>query len=362
MRHRFNLRGGPLLAAALLVAAAPGAWAQQSTPVEAPTEHIGTTPFVMQGFGDVNYLASAPEPEHGGFQNGALDLFVTARLSDRWSALAELVFETEGNAFTTDLERFQFTFEQSDALRISAGRIHNPFLRWPMISHHGLFNQTPVDRPIIARWEDEPGLWPMHFVGLLVHGRFSNAMGLSYEVGVGNGRGKVLDEIQMGVDQNDQRAIVAAFGVNPDAVPGLAVHVSGYFDRIPSEPTSLRERDYAMSATYVRGDIELRGEWSRMNHELVDSDGEYQTTGWYVLAAYRLSEQFARIKPYLLIENLDAAEDEAFLEGAVDEEAWAAGVRWDANRWVALKADYRSRRLENMNRDGVVRAQMAVSF
>ena len=316
----------------------------------------------MQGFGDVNYLASAPDGEFGGFQNGALDLFATSRLSDRWSALAELVFETDGNSLATDLERFQFTFEQSDALRLSAGRMHNPFLRWPITNHHGLYNQTPIDRPIIARWEDAPGLWPTHFVGLMAHGRFPDALGFSYELGIGNGRGRILDEIQVGADRNGQRAVVASVGVSPDAIPGLGAYVSGYFDRIPADSGSLRERDVTASASYVRGDIELRGEWSRMGHEPVGSDSTYRTVGWYLLAAYRLSERLARVKPYLLIEGLDAAKGEAFLEGAANEDAWAAGLRWDPNQWVALKADYRSRKIEGSNRDGVVRAQLAVSF
>lgn len=316
----------------------------------------------MQGFGDVNYLAGVPEGEHGGFVNGALDLFATSRLGDHWFALAELVFETDGNSLATDLERFQFTYEHSDALRISAGRMHNPLLRWPITAHHGLFNQTPVDRPIIARWEDEPGLWPTHFVGLMVQGRFADAVGFNYAAGVGNGRGKILDEIQVGLDENDQRALVASAGASPAAIPGLELSVAGYFDRIPAESGSLRERDVTLSGSYVRGDIELRAEWSRMYHEEIATDVAYHTTGWYVLGAYRLPERFGRIKPYLLVEQLNADEREVFLEGAPDEDAWALGLRWDANRWVALKGDYRSRALAGADRDGVVRAQLAVSF
>ena len=351
----------PLLTVCLLahgtVASAqpPGAAEPQST------EHLGATPFVMQGFGDVNYVTTGLDGEHGGFRNGALDLFATSQLGDRWSALAELVFESDGNTLSTDLERFQFTYEQSDALRLSAGRMHNPFLRWPVTFHHGLFTQTPVDRPIMARWEDEPGLWPMHFVGLIAQGRFGRT-GLNYALGAGNGRGRTFDEVQVTSDANGSRAVVASVGVTPDAIPGFAVSVSGYFDRIPATAGSLRERDFTASGSYVRGDAEIRAEWSRLRHEAVDSDVVYRSTGWYVLGAYRLSPELGRIKPYLLIENVDVAEGEPFFEGVPDEAAWAAGIRWDASRWVALKGDYRSRKLGSADREGAVRLQLAVNF
>jgi len=323
---------------------------------------MGATPLLLQGFGDINYVASAPGGERSGFVQGAFDLFATSRLGDHWSALAELAFEVSVEGLATDLERFQFTYEHSDAFRVSAGRMHNPLLRWPITNHHGVFNQTPIDLPIIARWEDEPGLWPMHFVGVMTQGRFGGRLGPSYAVGVGNGRGAHLDEVQMGGDANTNRAVVASFGVSPDAAPGLSLYVSGYFDSIPSPEESLRERDATLSGSYVRGDVELRAEWSRMHHTTVQSGTEYDTTGWYALFAYRLPARLAHVKPYLLVEGLDAAEGEAFLEGVPDEDAWAAGARWDANRWVALKADYRWRRIQHADSFGTTRVQLAVNF
>jgi len=340
------------------------AWAQD--PVSAddpvPAEPLGATPLVLQGFGDVNYVASAPDGGKSGFVNGAFDLFATSRLGDHWSALAELVFEVGEDGLATDLERFQFTYEYSDAFRVSAGRMHNPLLRWPVTTHHGVFMQTPIERPIVARWEDEPGLWPMHFVGVMAQGRFGGAVGPSYTLGLGNGRGTSLDDVQMGGDANTNRAVVATFGVSPEATPGLSVSVSGYFDTIPAPDESLKERDATVSGSYVRGDVEVRAEWSRMRHTTVESATAYDTTGWYTLIAYRLPAGAARIKPYVVVEGLNAAEGEAFLEHTPDEDAWAVGARWDANRWVALKADYRSRRIEHADRFGTMRAQLAVNF
>lgn len=342
---------------------APEVCAQDRPPAADPgaAEQMAATPLLLQGFGDINYVATAPDGARSGFVNGAFDLFATSRLGDHWSALAELVFEVSDDGLATDLERFQFTYEHSDAFRVSGGRVHNPLLRWPITFHHGVFNQTPIDRPIIARWEDEPGLWPMHFVGALAQGRFRGALGPSYAVGVGNGRGDHLDAVQVGGDRNNNRAVVASFGVSPDAAPGLSLFVSGYFDHIPA-PETLRERDFTLSGSYLRGDVELRGEWSRMQHTGDQSGTEYDTTGWYALFVYRLPPNLGGLKPYLMVEGLNVPEGEVFLEGAQDEDAWAAGARWDVNRWVALKADYRSRRLQHTDRFGTVRVQLAVNF
>ena len=325
------------------------------------TVNIGRTPFTMQGFGNVDLVASAYRGQHSGFENGAFDLFVTSHLDEHWSALTELVFEPDGNTIGPDLERFEFMFECSDAFRIAAGRVHNPFLQWPITYHHGLFMQVPVERPIIARWEDEPGLWPMHFVGLLAQGRLLGPIGLRYALGIGNGRGDALEVVQVGSDANDNKAITASIGLSPDAIEGLEVNGSTYRDRIPAD-TTLKETDYALSGSFVRGPLDVRGEWSRMEHKDESDAITYRTTGWYALGAYRLPIQGAQIKPYVLIEGLDAPAGESFLMYPADEQAWSAGLRWDVSRWVALKAAYRSTKIGNLDRDEEVRAQLAVNF
>ena len=206
-------------------------------------------------------------------------------------------------------------------------------------------------------------LWPVHFVGVLAQGRFGGPVGPSYAVGVGNGRGHILDEVQMTADANNQRAVVVSFGVNPDAAPGLSVSASGYFDCIPAEGGSLRERDAALSGSYVRGPVEVRTEWSRMMHTTVASRTEYVTTGWYALMAYRLSGRLARIKPYVMIDGLDAAEGEAFFEDVRDEDALGRGPAF--RRQPLGRAQGRlsvGRGNDRADRFGTVRAQLAVNF
>ena len=119
----------------------------------------------------------------------------------------------------------------------------------------------------------------------------------------------------------------SSLGLSFDAVPGFDVRGSVYLDRIPADSGNLRERDVAVSSTYVRSGAELRGEWSRLGHKSLLSGIEYATTGWYILGSHRLPGRAAAVRPYVLVEKLNAAEGEAFLEGAPDESGWAAGLR-----------------------------------
>ena len=363
---RWRVGGAAAILAAALVSPAAAQEGATTADVGSSAEADDLSGFVrmfsIRAFADVDYVAKNLPGEHSGFENGALDLYMTARLSEHWSGLAELVFENSGNEIGTDLERFQLTWQPSDLLRATVGRIHNPLIRWNVTQHHGLFLQTCIDKPAISRWEDSPGLWPAHFVGVLASGRIGGPLGITYDAGVGNGRGHILDDVQVGRDENGSKAELAAIGVAPEAVPGLDVAVTGYFDEIPADAGTLRERDVTVSATYLAGGVEFRGEWSRMNHLPDAGGGSYRTTGWYALLSDRLPGRWSEIRPYLLVERLDPAKDEAFLEGAPEEKAWAAGVRWDVEQWLAIKADYRSQEVGDLPREGLVRIQLAASF
>jgi hypothetical protein len=313
-------------------------------------------------FGNVDVLARPPEGEHAGFSMGPLVFYATGRISDHWSALAELVFENDDNTLVTDLERLLLAYEFSDELRFDIGRHHNPLVRWNVTLHHGLFMQTPIERPAMARFEDEPGLWPVHFVGLRVSGRRSDGLGLRYEAGAGNGRGAITDEIQVSGDRNRNKAAFVSLGIGPAFAPGWELYLTGYADRIPAAGGDLRERDFTVATNYLAHGAEVRAEWGRMRHEPVAGGSARNTTGWYVLASRHLPGRAHDVRPYVFLDHLRVAADEAFLAGTPDESSWTAGLRWDASAGAALKFEYRSRKIGAGDREGIVRAQVAVSF
>jgi hypothetical protein len=332
---------------------APTAAQDPITGVRYPNFHLGV-------FGNVDFIAIPPESGRTGFRNGALDLFATSQVSERFSGLVELVFETLDGSLVTDLERYQISFDHSDMLRLTAGRVHNPLVRWNVTQHHGTFLQTPIDKPGMTEWEDVPGLWPVHFVGVIASGRFNNALGLSYTAGVGNGRGSILDEIQTADDRNDHKALLGGVGISPPSVVGLDLSVTAYLDRIPAESGEIDETDFTISGSYVARGYELRSEWSRMSHETAAQT--FKTTGWYVLLSRHLPGSLENVRPYVMIDRLDVDESFEFLEGAVDQSNWIIGARYDVDASIALKADYRSQKFGTTEREGLLRFQLSFSL
>ena len=350
-----------LVSASLLaLLSASGAAAQEEpdiplTTVQYPVFHLGL-------FGNVDYTAVAAAGDNSGFRNGGLDLFVTSQLSDRWSGLVELLFETSGGALVTDLERIQLNYDHSDELRVTAGRIHSPLARWNLSIHHGVFLQTPIDRPAMTAGEDSPGLFPIHFVGVLVSGRFRRLSGLTYAAGIGNGRGTALEQVQTARDANDHKAVLLGMGIAPPGIIGLDLSVTGYLDRVPAASGPIDERDVTVSASYVAHGLELRGEWGRMRHESENDGATHRTTGWYVLASRSLPGGLEMVRPYVMVDRLRVPDAFEFFSRVPDRSAWMAGVRWDPDPAVALKGEFRSQRIGAGDRDGLIRFQLAFAL
>ena len=95
-----------------------------------------------------------------------MDLYVTSRLTNSISVLAETVLELdEQQELVVDMERIQITYRWSDLFRLAAGRGHTALGYWNETYHHGLLLQPTVERPEALKFEDDGGLLPVHFVG-----------------------------------------------------------------------------------------------------------------------------------------------------------------------------------------------------
>lgn len=327
-----------------------------------PTLGGGLSAVELSLFGNVDFVAAGEAGDGSGFESGALDLFFTSQLGPRWSALVELVLETgEDDEVVVDPERFRIAYDHSDLLRLEFGRMHNSLVRWNVEQHHGVYLQTSVSKPLLTEWEDDHGLWPVHVVGARISGTAHRAAGLHYEVTVANGRGETLDDIQVGGDANDDKAMVVSLGVAPPSWRGLRLTATGYFDDVPA-PTLLSEDAYALALSYVEHGVEVRSEWSRIDHRSKATGERYRTTGAYALLSYRLPRLAVELRPYILHERLDVAEDDPYFAGAEDVEAISVGLRWDARPGVAVKAELRSEEVGAADRDENVRLQIAVGF
>jgi hypothetical protein len=63
-----------------------------------------------------------------------------------------------------------------------------------------------------------------------------------------------------------------------------------------------------------------------------------------------------------MVDRLRVADDFAYFSRLADRSAWMAGVRWDADAAVALKAEVRSQRVGGGERDGLLRFQLAFAL
>jgi hypothetical protein len=344
--------GAPRFAAAQDPPAPPPSEPSIAQPSRRPTVRI-------LPFGSVDVTSRSEDSGKAGFDIGPFDLYITTSLSEHWSALGELVFENADNALATDLERFLVAWQPSDLLRVRAGREHNPIVRWNTALHHGVYMQTPVDRPSMARFEDDGGPWPVHFVGLLADGRIGRA-GLNYGAAVGNGRGAIPDEVQVTFDRNGSKALIGWIGFEPPAVVGLEMSLTGYADQIPTAAGDMRERAWTAAASYVAGRWELRSEYGQLDHRALAGGPSYRTTGGYVLGAFQIPR--TAVKPYVLYDRMNVPEGDPFLAGIPDRKGFLVGLRVDPDPRAALKGEVLSERVGDGSRQTTVRAQLAVAF
>ncbi len=96
------------------------------------------------------------------FHFGSLDLFMTARLSDKVSTLGEVLFIAQSdNTIRVDVERLLLQYRQSDYFTASIGRYHTWVGYYNTAFNKGEFLETTTDRPFMYAFDDEGGVLPM---------------------------------------------------------------------------------------------------------------------------------------------------------------------------------------------------------
>ncbi len=156
--------------------------------IDAPVVNEVAPRLHLNVFGDVGAQGYNHIPDT--FLFGSLDLFMTARLSDKVSTLAEVLFTAENdNSISPDVERLLLTYRQSDYFVASVGRYHTWVGYYNTAFNKGEFLETTIDRPFMYSFDDEGGVLPMQDVGVNFTGKIpSGKLGLNYVVEVGNGR------------------------------------------------------------------------------------------------------------------------------------------------------------------------------
>ena len=319
--------------------------AQGATPAGAAThdDHQdlpnGTPNLRIQGFADVNYRATNEKGRTNSFFLGQLDLFITSRLSEKFSVLSELILDAgEDNAFTFEVHRLLLKYSMNEYFNLSAGRYHTAIGYYNTAYHHGSFFQTTVNRPFLFAFESRGGILPLHNVGLSITGRIPSApFGLRYVAEIGNGRAArspLVRPVQTAVDENNGKAFNLAIFARPTQVPGLQTGFSVYHDRLtPLAAPTIGQTIMAAHVVYQSPRTEL------LNEAVVIRDASagrvFYTPGFYT----QFSRRFQNWRPFFRYQYLNAPSDEPILRVG-RRNGPSAGFRYDLSDFVNFKAQY----------------------
>lgn len=300
----------------------------------------------IHGFANVDFRASNKPGSANSFALGQLDLFMTSRLSENFSVLAELILEGDRNnpaknAFSFEIHRLLLQYFPNDYLNLGIGRYHTTIGYYNTAYHHGTWFQTAATRPFIYAFESQGGILPLHNVGMTASGRIpSGALGLRYIAEVGNGRASILpraDLPQTAFDENNGKAFNVGLITRPHRVNGLQAGFSVYHDRLtPTGLPKVGETIMAAHLIYHNPDYEFLNEALLIRHAPVGTDRLYDTHAFYT----EISRRFENARPFLRYDYLNAPDDDPIFRAVGRRNGPSVGLRYDVTTFAAFKAQY----------------------
>jgi hypothetical protein len=323
----------------------------------------------FRGFTDVGFTDSNQKGAHSTFSEGAFNLFMTSKLSDHFSVLAELIFEfPPTNSISTDLERAEFHYTPSDYFNLTAGRFHTAIGYYNTAYHHASWLLPTVTRPFLFSFEDQGGILPTHNVGLSATGAIpSGPLGLHYVAEIGNGRTShavtqsAAEQVQNVQDENSRKSYTFATYSRPAAIPGFQTGFSVYGDRLyPTGLPKIAQTIWDGYVTYHPSGFEFTSEVLELRHALEGSNVVFHIPGFYSI----VSKDVGRgVKPYFSWEYLNVAKREPLFGTSIGlRHGPSTGIRYDFTDFAAFKLEY-----YRLIRRGVadvngVRADVAFTF
>src|SRR5437667_5426420 len=332
----------PTAEAAAPVPAAPKPEMAEAAPAPAPmhqheqAESQATTrqlearypSLQIRGFGDVNFSTTDQRGVNSGFNLGQLDLQLASALSHKVTYFGELTFNAQPTGYTVEVERSIIRYDYNDFFKLSFGRYHTPIGYWNTAFHHGAWLQTTISRPEMVKVGGT--FIPVHFVGFLAEGNVpSGGAGLSYSVGVGNGRGEIISRPGDAGDNNNNRAWVANVFARPAKIYGLQFGASVYRDKITlAGGRDFREWITSAHLVWTRGAPEFLAEFANVNHRQMLTNLTSNSQAFYVQMGYRLPWIEKTLKPYYRFEYIHTPQSEVVF-GNLDLVESIVGLRYD---------------------------------
>jgi hypothetical protein len=307
----------------------------ESTEAQATVRQMEThyPSLQVRGFGDVNFAATDQKGATSGFNQGQLVLHLASPLSRKVSYFGEITFNAQPTGYTVEVERSIIRYDYNDFFKLSFGRYHTPIGYWNAAFHHGSWLQTTISRPEMVKFGGT--FIPVHFVGFLAEGNIpSGGAGLSYSVGVGNGRGSIISRPGDAGDNNNNRAWVANLGISVYR-DKLTVPVIG------GSPNNFREWISAAHIVWTKENPEFLAEFANVNHRNVLTNFITNNQAYYAQIGYRLPWFEKTIKPYYRFEHTHTSLNEQVLTNQ-DLVQSILGVRYDITNYASFKAEYRN--------------------
>jgi hypothetical protein len=325
------------------------------------SSHDGSGPLgklEFQGFGDVSYIASAPQAQPAAkqfaelatghtntFALGELDFFLTDQISKKFSFLAETAvsgcpYGCSGatNEYGIEVERLMLTYKPSEYFQISFGRFHSMIGYYDLAYHHATWLQTTVERPFLFAFEDHGGILPIHNVGVSTQGKLpSGSWNLHWGFETGNGRASnnLFEEpVQNNVAENNGKTFDFAAWAKPDWAPGMEFGASVYHDRLyPANATRIGQTISSAHVVYNRSGNEFLNEIVIEDNNLLDAHATIHTTGFYS----EISHRMAMVRPYFRYEYLNVNQRDPIFGFYGRRSGPLGGVRWNAGEFTAFK-------------------------
>lgn len=354
-------------------AATPVQAPEPSSAVETPAPNEVAPRLHLIVFGDVGAEGYNHSPDT--FLFGSLDLFMTARLSDKASALGEVLFIAQSdNTIQADVERLLFRWRQNDHLAAAIGRYHSWVGYYNTAFNYGAYLETTTDRPFIYAFDDSGGVLPMQEVGVTLTGTIpSGKMGLNYVFEVGNGRawGVGQQPAQNNQDGNNSKSINGGLFVRPEKLSGLQVGFSLRHDNLTVPGPNVGETIATVHAVLVNSKYEILNEGVLVRH--VEPSGPvFGTTAYYT----QWSRAFGKWRPYFRYQYFNAHDDDpVYINAAPSNFAPPAatafvgringpslGFRYDFTEHSAWKLQYNRISLRGFDTQNGVSTQVAFTF
>jgi hypothetical protein len=307
--------------------------------------------FDLNFFGDVSLVQLNDAPT--AFTLGPVGFQLTAHLADHLVGRTEYVVKFKNDQTVIDLERLYLEY-RTDRWALMVGRTHSELGYWNTAFHHGTWLQLTIKRPRVLGFEEGGGVLATHSTGITAsYGPRRGDSGLEVVVAVGNGRGRTIDVVQEGADNNWEKSVLVRLGAVGIGHPALRFGINIGTDSIAPESAAVRPLlpNQQIFELVTGVFLALRGErlvvFSETYNVLHRGGGQlWQFTDGFLIAGYRFGQfiPFGEIEarggngaddPYYRPDPAIGSASVSpgnFVEGTV-------GARYEVNAWSALKVE-----------------------